>query len=40
MDGPHHLHMTQVHEVVERIEQHFDKYLHQSSTSIAEKSKL
>ena len=29
IDGPHHLHMTHVDEVAERIEQFFDKYLYQ-----------
>ena len=40
IDGPHHLHMTHVDEVVNRIEQYFDKYLHPPSTLSIEKSKL
>jgi len=32
IDGPHHLHMTHVDEVLDRIEQYFNKYLQQSST--------
>lgn len=27
IDGPHHLHMTHVDQVVHRIERYFDKYL-------------
>jgi uncharacterized protein YlzI (FlbEa/FlbD family) len=40
IDGPHHLHMTHVDEVVDRIEEHFDKYLHQPSTILIQHSKL
>lgn len=29
IDGPHHLHMTHVDQVANRIEQYFDKYLSQ-----------
>ncbi|UJR15471.1 hypothetical protein I4U23_002414 [Adineta vaga] len=40
IDGPHHLHMTHVQEVVDCIEQHFNKYLHHLSTLTIENSKL
>ncbi|CAF4589024.1 unnamed protein product [Rotaria sp. Silwood1] len=40
IDGPHHLHMTHVDEVVNRIEQYFDKYLQPSSISMIQYSKL
>ncbi|CAF1466097.1 unnamed protein product [Rotaria magnacalcarata] len=40
IDGPHHLHMTHVDKVVERIEQYFDKYLKQTPTRMIINSKL
>jgi uncharacterized protein YlzI (FlbEa/FlbD family) len=40
IDGPHHLHMTHVNEVVDRIEQYFNKYLQQSSPPMIKNSKL
>ncbi|CAF2523118.1 unnamed protein product [Rotaria sp. Silwood2] len=40
IDGPHHLHMTHVDEVVNRIELYFEKYLQQSSIPMKQYSKL
>jgi hypothetical protein len=40
IDGPHHLHMTHVNEVFDRIDQYFDKHLQPPSTTMAGDSKL
>jgi hypothetical protein len=40
IDGPHHLHMTHVDAVVDRIEQYFEKHFQQSLTPVIENSKL
>ncbi|CAF0933119.1 unnamed protein product [Rotaria sordida] len=40
IDGPHHFHMTHIDEVVNRIEQYFDKYLQQSSIPMIQHSQL
>ncbi|CAF1081492.1 unnamed protein product [Adineta ricciae] len=40
IDGPHHLHMTHVHEVADHIERYFKKYLYQLSTLNIDKTKL